>query len=414
MSKQWNKYIHDRLKDFPMKAPKGLLDDVQAEMLRRGLTSVPTQQKAFPSTGVLFRISAAAVILLLVGISFLWEEKINHSIVQEPIASPTEVILPPMPTETESAINQAMTSAPSKLLIAKAEKKVLAQIDTIMVKEENMEEEKDTVSNDSKQVQPQEKPTNQVHQQRKRTYNLSSKKKSAFAISVYYSGIVTKGDGNPLLFASSNRNDDNGYGASGPSSDSNQNDSTNTSPESRMHSRAALEEKEKHRLPIKFGVSFRYNLDKRWNIQSGLTYTYLVSDLNRYNSEDSYITKQKLHYIGIPLQVGYKLWESKRFRAYASVGGQMERLIGGKATTAHFVKGKYQDTNSRSIHDKHLLFSVLGSIGAEYALGKSVSLYAEPGIHYHFKNGSSLKTYYTEHPLNFNITLGVRLHWNKE
>ena len=39
MKKQWNKDIRDQLKDFPKKAPEGLLDDIKAEMLRRGLSS---------------------------------------------------------------------------------------------------------------------------------------------------------------------------------------------------------------------------------------------------------------------------------------------------------------------------------------------------------------------------------------
>ena len=241
------------------------------------------------------------------------------------------------------------------------------------------------------------------------------------AIGVYYSGIVN-GEGNLFLIGGSNRND-NSYGMSAPnwdpSEDPNQSgtnpaDSTSTSPESRSLTRETLKENTKHLPPVRFGVSLRYNLDERWNIQSGATYTYLVSDLNRYNSAISYRTKQKLQYIGIPLQVGYKLWESKRFRAYASAGGEVQKLIGGKGTTSHFVKGKHQSTSAENISNKRLLFSALGSIGMEYALGKSISLYAEPGLHYHFKNGSSLQTYYTEHPLNVNLTLGLRFHWNKE
>jgi len=415
MSKQWDKHVHDQLRDFSVKAPQGLFDDIRSEMHRRGLASVPTRQKRWLSSAVLFKVSAASFLLLLVGISFLWKEKLDNTNMHKPIVSPSEVMLPPIIEEPEFPVEQPITPMPNKL-IAKAEKETPVQADTILVKEEDIVEEKDTLSNGNKQPQPLEKTTDQVRQQRKQTYNLSSKKKTAFAVSVYYSGIVTNEGGGFLLFGNVNRNDGEYYLSSpGPNQNgAGANDSTNASPESRMHSRTAFKEKEKHRLPIKFGVSFRYNLDEHWNIQSGLTYTYLVSDLNRYNSEASYNTKQKLHYIGIPLQVGYKLWESKRFRAYTSAGGQVERLIGGEASTAHFAKDKYQDTSIRHVSDNRLLFSVLGSIGAEYALGKSVSLYAEPGIHYHFKNGSPLKTYYTDHPLNFSITLGLRLHWNKE
>ena len=70
MKKQWNKDIHDRLKDFPKKAPEGLLNDIQSEMLRRGLSVAPIANKR-PAI-ILRRGSVAAMILLLLGISYLF------------------------------------------------------------------------------------------------------------------------------------------------------------------------------------------------------------------------------------------------------------------------------------------------------------------------------------------------------
>ncbi len=422
MSKQWNKHILDQLKDFPKKAPEGLFDDVQSEMLRRGLASVPNadKQKQFLSPIVLHGISAAAFLILLVGISYLWKEKSDNVIENMNANLPKEITLPPTPAEADKPVSTPIISV-SNTYVAKAQKKVSIPVDTLSTEEENITEEEDTITNNTQQSQLKEKPRNQNHPQRKQAYTSPKRKKNPLAIGVYYSGIVN-GEGNLFLIGGSNRND-NSYGMSAPnwdpSEDPNQSgtnpaDSTSTSPESRSLTRETLKENTKHLPPVRFGVSLRYNLDERWNIQSGATYTYLVSDLNRYNTEVSYLTKQKLHYIGIPLQVGYKLWESKRFRAYASAGGEVQKLIGGKGTTSHFVKGKHQSTSAENISNKRLLFSALGSIGMEYALGKSISLYAEPGLHYHFKNGSSLQTYYTEHPLNVNLTLGLRFHWNKE
>ncbi len=431
MSNQWNKDIHDRLKDFPKKAPEGLLDEIKEEMALRGLDFVSTQHKSSHtlSPAILRIASIAAFLLLLTGISFIWEKEAGQSI--ENIHTRLPEVAEPIPfPNMEAPKDEQIASVPNKPMVTKVQKESTSVSETQPTEEENIpnetEEEKDIEKDSINNAFPSPQPVQnnkQTPRKKKQTYALSHKKKSAFAVSIFYSGIITSGNGNPLLFTSANRNDDNGYGASDPnwdpSEDPNQggqqpNDSTSTSPESRTLIREAFKEKEKHRLPLKFGVSFRYNLNKRWNIQSGVTYTYLSSDLNRYNTEVSYITTQKLHYIGIPLQVGYKLWESKRFRAYAAAGGQVEKLISGRATTEHFVKGKYQNASTQKVKDKHLLFSALGSIGAEYALGENVSLYAEPGIHYHFKNGSSLKTYYTEHPLKLNITLGIRLHWGKE
>lgn len=169
----------------------------------------------------------------------------------------------------------------------------------------------------------------------------------------------------------------------------------------------------KHHQPIKFGISFRYNLKTRWNIQSGLTYSYLVSEFSEEYTHQSEQTKQKLHYIGIPVQVGYQVWKKKRFNGYIALGGQAEKLVSGKATTLCWQNNEYWHSYTKSVSDNHLLFSALASIGAEYHLGHTVSLYAEPSVHYYFKNGSGLENHYTKQPLNFNLTIGLRFHWGK-
>lgn len=422
MNKHWKKHIKSQLKDFQQKSPEGLFSDIQSEMHRRGLASVPNtnKQKLLLSPIVLHGISAVAFLFLLVSISLLWKEKSNNVIESMNVNLPKDITLPPTPIKADTSVSSTIISVPNTYL-AKTEKKVSLPIDTLYIKEENITEEEDTITNNTQQTQPQETRSNLSHPHRKQTYTPKKRKKNPLAIGVYYSGIVSK-ERNPFLVAGSNKNDFN-YHLGGPSWNPSKNpeqggnnptDSTTTSSESRSLARESLMENAKHHLPTRFGISLRYNLDECWDIQSGITYTHFVSDLSRYNKEVSYKTKQKLHYIGIPLQVGYKLWESKRFRAYASAGGEIQQMIGGKGTTSHFAKGKYQNTSTQNISEKRPLFSVFGSIGAEYMLSNNLSLYAEPGIHYYFKNGSNLQTYYTDHPFNFNLTIGLRFHWNKE
>ena len=139
----------------------------------------------------------------------------------------------------------------------------------------------------------------------------------------------------------------------------------------------------------------------------------MASDLEETRLEEKYDIKQKLHYLGIPLQVSYRIGEGKQFRSYIAAGGQVEKLISGKATIRHSKKNLLQDTSTQNVSDKRLLFSALASFGVEYALGETVSLYAEPSIHYYFKNGNELQTHYNKQPLNINLTIGFRVHWKK-
>ena len=55
-------------------------------------------------------------------------------------------------------------------------------------------------------------------------------------------------------------------------------------------------------------------------------------------------------------------------------------------------------------------FSLNGAAGAEYKLTDYFSLYAEPGLGYYFKDGSSTSTIYQDRPLNFNLSFGLRFN----
>lgn len=418
MKKQWKQDMHDRLKDFPKKAPEGLLDDVKAEMLRRGLSPVPAPRRRTVS-GVFLRVaSVAAVIALLFGLSH-WFQREETAIVFPEVESslPVKVDEAPVLPKEEAAENPPAAIPQASRLLAKA----IVRTDTLPASseeetlvEEKTEPEKEEPDTITLQTPASTKPVEVSPKRNQWAYVPSRKKHASFDVGVYYSGVVAKT--NPINIVESL-----GDAITSPSPDNSQtNNPDSTSTDSRSLGRAASRsfsrkkhaEKAKHHIPIRLGISLRYYLNERWNLQSGLTYSYLASDLS-YTGPTPYETKQKLHYIGIPLQVGVRIWKSERFRGYLSAGGQVEKLVSGKATTRYTDENQRPGTLVETVSDKKPLFSALTSIGAEYMLGKDLSLYAEPGIHYYFKNGNGLKTHYNETPLNFNITIGFRFHWEK-
>ena len=406
MNNKWNKDIHNRLKDFPKKAPEGLLDDIKQEMARRGFTTVPVsnghQSHYRP---IIYRIAAvAAVFLLIFGFGYQWFNR------------------PISPIQEARTITQPMQKEPTITDIQEAAVSPLAQISTTntskittitpsrTIQMEEQPEATDTVSQplpteEEKPISPQpsiRKASTKVYPSNQLAY-ATRKKGASFSTGVYYSGVITPE--NRSFLHSANK----GLLMSEPTADiigENQADML-------LPLEGPLKEEVRHRLPIKIGISVRYNIQERWSLQSGLIYSYLSSDFSQSNQRISYQTTQRLHYIGIPLQLGYQIAEGKRFKSYLSAGGQIERQINGKATTDYSVNNKHQSSSTQKVSNKRLLFSALASIGAEYMLGKGLSLYAEPGIHYYFKNGNGLQTYYNEQPLNFNITLGFRFHWKK-
>lgn len=160
--------------------------------------------------------------------------------------------------------------------------------------------------------------------------------------------------------------------------------------------------------PIQVGVSVAYSFTDRLSIESGLTYSCLVSDLSSGTSSGNYDIRQTLHYIGLPLALRYDFLKIKGFSLYASAGGQMEKCVAGKTRTDYFVDGKKVSSENGRIMVEPLQWSVNAYVGAQYSFNRLVGLYIEPGAAYYFRNSSPVNSIYSERPFNFSFRAGLR------
>lgn len=170
-----------------------------------------------------------------------------------------------------------------------------------------------------------------------------------------------------------------------------------------------VEARIRHKVPVTFGLSVYYNLGKRWGIGTGLNYTKLASELHS-GSDDNYIKgEQKVHYIGIPVQVNYNVIQKGRFTGYVTGGALVEKPISGTITTSYVVNDEVKETSNEKLDHKPLSFSVNTAVGLQVKVVNRLGIYAEPGIGYHFKDENSPNTIYKEKPLHFNVKFGIRL-----
>ena len=160
--------------------------------------------------------------------------------------------------------------------------------------------------------------------------------------------------------------------------------------------------------PIQVGVSVAYSFTDRLSIESGLTYSCLISDLSSGTPLGNYDIRQTLHYIGLPLALRYDFLKIKGFSLYASAGGQMEKCVDGKTRTDYFVDGKKVSSENGRIMVEPLQWSVNAYVGAQYSFNRLVGLYVEPGAAYYFRNGSPVNCIYSERPFNFSFRAGLR------
>ena len=174
-----------------------------------------------------------------------------------------------------------------------------------------------------------------------------------------------------------------------------------------------VETKAHHRQPLRVGAAVRYALSNRWSIDAGLTYARHRSDITRKMGNVVNETQQTLHYLGVPLNVNYRIAGNRRFNVYAAAGVMGEKLLKGKRKTVAQYEDMPDDVQTESVKESRAQLSVNAAIGAEYKIDDRLSVFAEPGISHYFDNGSELSSIYKERPTNFNLNVGLRFCVNR-
>ena len=159
------------------------------------------------------------------------------------------------------------------------------------------------------------------------------------------------------------------------------------------------EERQDHKQPISFGLTLSYPLTKRLSVSTGAVYTKLSSDFLTIVQDHQIKRHQVLHYVGIPLNLQFSVWQWRGLDLYLAAGGQVDWNVAAKANT---------DGVDQKMGKDRVQWSIGGSLGAQYHIVPHVGLYAEPGIRHYFNNGSSISNFYKDKPTNFNLQLGLR------
>lgn len=166
-----------------------------------------------------------------------------------------------------------------------------------------------------------------------------------------------------------------------------------------------------HKMPVKIGASIRYDFNKFLGIESGLTYSFLSSDLK--TGKEGAVSGwskgvQSMHYLGIPLNLSFNIFTSRYFNAYVTAGGLMEKCVRGSLKTDEYLDGKYHGSSSTTLKQKGLQWSVNGAAGIQVNILPQLGLYMEPGVSHHFSNNSKVRTIYSDKPTDFSLSFGLR------
>ncbi len=410
MKDKWLKDLQNRMSEFEMDIPDNLWSEIEkAEVRRTG--------KRHRSTFIFvnrFSAVAAAVAVVLLTVNYIFfnlmdEENIDIPSTAGQIERHDDVYThnihtpesPDLPGHTKPAIS-ALVSRHKDILMQSTSTDTLALPDTEPITDNTKQPE--SVSEDF----PADFHSSYVLPSGRRHENMitanSINVNSRFSVGIYSSGIFNSAD-------ISNKSSVDIMMAANPDGAT-----WEDSPLLGMllfNKGMNIPTDIKHRQPIRVGLSFTYKLNERLGLGSGVSYTNLGADIRSGIESNYFVGDQTLHYIGVPLNVSYNIFNWKRIQVYASAGVLAEKCVSGKLTKNFVVDGNKRETETEGFKDKPFQFSVNASAGVQLNITDKVGLYAEPGIGYYFNDGTDIKTIYKDEPLTLNLNFGLRFTLGK-
>lgn len=167
-------------------------------------------------------------------------------------------------------------------------------------------------------------------------------------------------------------------------------------------------EEEEHHRPISFGLQVGIPLSDRWTLHTGLSYSYLHSEFMKGTEVKYDHTHQRLHYLGVPLRLGYQIYHSRIVDFYLGGGGRIDFGLSGKNKVRTIEKDKADRMMTQSLSDIPTNLFLTLSPGVQVNIVKGLHLYLEPTLQFKVSGSEKYSTYFTEHPQVIDLQLGFR------
>ena len=134
----------------------------------------------------------------------------------------------------------------------------------------------------------------------------------------------------------------------------------------------------KSSLPVNVGIQLQFPVGRNVALGVGINYSMLKSKYDCLIDKVHYKVKQKLHYVGIPLNVYGLIADKNNFSFYVNAGITLE-----KGVKAVYKLGSYKESQSYRTDIDGVQFSMNAGLGVEYKFGNAVGLYFEPNLVYY-------------------------------
>lgn len=154
-----------------------------------------------------------------------------------------------------------------------------------------------------------------------------------------------------------------------------------------------------HKLPLKFGVTVAVKVSKNLYFESGLSYSYLRSDIKKNNEK----IIQKLHYIGVPVNLNWYFINGKSVGLYLGAGCNINKCISASIGHESFGIDKFESS-------LNLQAGFLGK------LSRNVGIFVQPGVSFMLSDNEELakfndftvQNYYSDKDFSVTFDAGLR------
>lgn len=152
----------------------------------------------------------------------------------------------------------------------------------------------------------------------------------------------------------------------------------------------------RHLQPISIKLAYSLPIYGGLFAETGLTYTILRSNVLSHNPGKEVVGQQTLQFLGIPLNLGFTVYETGRSSFYLLAGGEVQECISARM-------------QQNTIKIDPVFWSADAAAGYLFRLTRGLGLFLEAGGTYHFRNDAFQYTIYDNNPLQFSLQAGLRI-----
>lgn len=164
--------------------------------------------------------------------------------------------------------------------------------------------------------------------------------------------------------------------------------------------------------PLQLGLSFSKILSERWSLDTGLRFTRHTANMLTGSSDTTNISeRQRVYFVGLPVNVNYTFMRYGKFSLYGSVGFAIDIPFRATSEKNYNIDGHINYHKKTGLQLPELQWSLNAGAGISYEIAPHVELFFSPKATWYIPDNSNTETQWHDKPLQLSFPFGIRLKY---